>query len=938
MPGDRWQLISRIYNEALAAPSSRREACIRQACDGDETLEAEVRSLLAQASGDSFLHALVPEAPTAARVAPPVPSRLGRFELRRLLGAGGMGEVYQAHDPTLGRDVAVKVLPAAFTGDADRLARFEREARVLAVLSHPHIGAIYGVEAVDLSDDPSMAVRALVLELVEGATLGERLRDGALPIPEALDVARQIAAALEAAHEKGIIHRDLKPANIKIRPDGVVKVLDFGLAKAEAFGTATTAGMILGTPAYMSPEQARGLPVDKRADVWAFGCVLYEMLCGRAPFVADTPSDTLAAVLQQQVQWDTLPPDTSPAVRRLLRRCLERNVQRRLKDMGDARLELDEPDGSREASAQSAALGRRITPALPVFAAALVGALAVAVVSWQWPSAPALPVHFALTGGDGHLPATTPRPSPDGRQLAYVGRTLSGEAAVWLRTLDSAVARRVAGTEDARDVFWAADSTAVGFSADGVLKRTSVAGGPVQRIASLDPTSLGATWNSDNTIVFSPSNKAPLYRISASGGTPEPLTTIDTARRENSHRWPHFLPDGRHFLFTARSDLLDQTAIFVASLDAPGSPKRLVNAQSRGAYVSTGHLLFARDNTLLMQPFDVRRLELSGEPIAIAGDVVMDSASAFAAFAASTDGTVVTYQTRSAARLVWFDRSGAEVQQVPARGTFSQLRLSPDASRALVVMPDPQNGNRDVWIVSLATGALTRITSHPAADWFPVWSPDGSELIFASERRETPTFFRVPAQGGGAEQAVFTAASPGALFPTDWSHDGRAVLMHSYPRGDVSVLQLGTPAIPRTLIESPFTDWVAAFSPDGRAVAYVSDESGSPEVYVSTSATRERRRVSVGGGVQPRWSRDGRELFFLGSNDRLFVVPASAGSSATDDPPVPLFQGCRGAQSVYSYRYDVAPDGRRSLWICEDGNDTTAIVMVNSLPVDARRR
>jgi Tol biopolymer transport system component len=927
---DRWRRVSRIYHDALAESPSARDELIRRACQGDEELERDVRSLLAQASGDSFLDGLMPTAISDAPRRLAVPGQLGRFELRALLGAGGMGEVYQAHDPSLGRDVALKIMPAAFTTDADRLARFEREAKVLAALSHPHIGTIYGIESIAPTEGGAEStIRALVLELVDGVTLAERLRRGPMPVDEAVAIARQIASALEAAHDKGVIHRDLKPANIKVRSDGVVKVLDFGLAKADGLNSETSVGVILGTPGYMSPEQARGLPVDKRADVWAFGCVLYEMLCGRAPFPGATPSDVLATVLQQEPDWQALPASTPPSIRRLLVRCLEKDLPRRLRDLGDGRLELDDADAPAPA-VDHVARARRRTPWLVA-----AGAAAVAAAALVWPrSSPSPPpIQFALTAGDGVAITEVPVPSPDGRRLVFQGRSLAGESALWVRTLDSPSTRRLAGTENAQRPFWSPDGAFVGFAADGTLKRASVAGGPVQRIVGLDPTTLGATWNRDNVVVFSPSNKAPLHRVSGAGGRDEPLTVLDAERRENSHRWPHFLPDGRHFLFTARSDLPEQTAIYVASLDDPRSPKRLLSVQSRALYVSSGHLLFVRDNVLLQQPFNPSRLELSGDPVAIAGDVVTDRGGAYAAIAASADGAVITYNTLTPARLVWRDRSGRDLGTIAVRGDFSQIRLSPDASQALVVMPDPQNGNRDVWVVTLDTGALTRVTSHPGGDWFPVWSPDGSEVVFTSDRDQTQAFYRIRLSGGGGEQTVFTASTPGFIAPTDWSPDGQSLLMHTYPRGDISLLPLSPGATPRAITTSPFTEWVAAFSPDGQRVAYVSDESGVEEIYVRAIPSPERQRVSVDGGIQPRWRRDGSELFYIGAGDRLFAARVVQRPRFALHTPVALFDACSTTRgnNPFSYRYDVAPDGERSLWICDDTTRQAAIVMINAV-------
>jgi serine/threonine protein kinase len=941
MASDRWRLISRIYHDALDQPADARDAFVRDACQGDAQLEHEVRSLIAQPSSDSLLDAALRQA-SAALLDPAAPrsrARLGRFEVRGLLGAGGMGEVYRAYDATLGREVALKILPATFNRDDERLVRFEREARVLASLSHPHIAAIYGVEEIGDEIDGDASPRALVLELVDGDTLAERLLRGRLSMAEAIDIARQVADGIEAAHEKSIIHRDLKPANIKIRSDGVVKILDFGLAKAEGLAggpgerrsdsAETAGGVILGTPAYMSPEQARGAIVDKRTDVWAFGCLVFEMLAGRAPFTGETPADTIAAVLDREPDWTLLPPATPNGVHRLLKRCLEKNPKRRLRDIADARLDLeDAPSPPTPASRR-----QRFSPIAGAAVAAAIAIAALLLVARLRPAGALQSVQFTLEPPRGHTIVGVPMPSPDGRQLVFVARSTSRESALWVRSVGDTAAQRLAGTEEASSPFWSADGQSIGFSVDRVLKRITIAGGPVQRITELNPLTMGATWNRDDVIVFAPSNQAPLHRVSASGGTPEPLTTLNGERRENSHRWPQFLPDGRHFIYTARSDLPQNTAIYVASLDDPGSPIRLLTAQSAAAVVSPGVLLFVRDNTLLAQRIDVNSLTLTGSATAIAGNV--------AAFGASADGTMLTHVPPAMTRLAWWDRSGIERAVVPAQGRFSQVRLSPDESRAAVVITDPDNGGRDIWVVALADGGITRVTSNPSADWFPAWSPDGSEIIFASQRHEENTFVVAPSTGGGSEREIFRVRTSDFIAPTDWSRDGKLVLFHSYPRADISVLPLATPDAPVPLVASPFTDWIASFSPDGRWIAYVSDESGQPEVYVRAVDRPERFRVSVGGGIQPRWRRDGRELFFIGAADRLFAASVNTQGRSHSEPPSPLFQACPELpgqeRSPFMYRYDVGTDGGRTLWTCPEDEARSPTVALHALAAPSVR-
>jgi serine/threonine protein kinase len=829
-------------------------------------------------------------------------------------------------------------VPASLSRNPERLWRLHREARLLASLNHPNIGAIYGLER-------AAAAPALILELVEGPTLADVIaRTGrGMKLGDALPIARQIADALEAAHEKGLVHRDLKPANVKFTREGTVKVLDFGIAKALAGDSAwqgaddetatelaTRHGAVVGTPRYMSPEQARGDAVDKRSDIWAFGCVLFEMLTGRPTFEGQTTSDTLAAVLEREPDWQALPEGTPTGMRRLLARCLERSPKRRLRDIGDARLELDELEKLPAVEPRK----RRGLPWMLAGAGALL--LIVSAILWGRPQEMSQRVEFTLDAPVGHVLAGVPVPSPDGNRLLLLARASSGETALWVRTIESSSVQIIPGTENAAQPFWSPDGQSVGFAAGGILKQTRLAGNAVQHITSLDPNVLGASWGRDDIIVFAPSNKTPLYQVSASGTGRAPLTVLNLDRRENSHRWPHFLPDGRRFLFTARSDLPENTGVYVASLDAPDHPKWLMAAQSRAVYVPSGHLLYVRDNTLFAQAFDARAGELSGEPVAVAGDVMNDPSGAEGMFAVSSDGRVLSYSESRGRRLAWFDRSGRETPIAEPRGEFSQVQLSPDASRAAVVMPDRQSGNRDIWLVTLADGGLTRLTSHPTNDWFPVWSPDGNEMIFASDRDGRVSFYRTSTTGATGETRVFLAPTTGGFFPTDWSDDGRTLAFHSYPRGDISLLPLAG-GVPTLLVESPFTDWVAALSPDGQWVAYLSDESGSEQIYVKPMSTAGKRRVSVNGAVQARWRRTGGELFFLGPANELMSVAVGGGPSWLPSPPVRLFEGCRLARrTVFEYVYDVAPDGR-SLWICPGDDGASAIVAVNWATVLPRR-
>jgi eukaryotic-like serine/threonine-protein kinase len=940
---DRWTTIERLYHAAIERPAAERASFLENACAGDATLRSEVESLMRfDDAAESFIE--VPAAAMMAAVVPGVGASvsddgligrdIGDYRVVSRLGSGGMGEVYRAHDRRLGRDVAIKVLPTHLSHAPERLWRLQREARLLASLNHPNIGAIYGLEE-------AAAAPALILELVEGPTLADlvaRVARRGMRLNDALAIARQIADALEAAHQKGVIHRDLKPANVKLASDGTVKVLDFGVAKVLAGDStehgdrespntrsATRHGVVVGTPGYMSPEQARGEPVDRRCDIWAFGCVLFEMLTGQPAFDGSDTSETVTAVLEREPEWGALPESTPAAIRRLLARCLERSLRRRLRDIGDARLDLDELSEP-QITAPRSTRGHGL-PWILAGAAALVAI--VSVVFWPRPAAIFPRVQFAVDAPVGHALADVPVPSPDGTRILVLARSSSGETSLWLRAIDSASLQRIPGTENAAQPFWSPDGESVGFSADGLLKRTTVTGEAVQHVTHVDPQLLGATWSRDDVIVFAPANRTALHRVSAGGTGRAPLTSLNADRRENSHRWPHFLPGGRRFLFTARSDLTEYTGIYVGSLDSPGNPQWLMAAQSSAVYVPSGHLLFVRDSTLFAQEFDAETAELSGEAVAVAGDVLQNSSAASAMFAVSSDGRVLSYSESQKSRLAWFERSGRETPISGPRGGFSQIQLSPDGSRAAVVVADQQNGNRDIWLVTLVDGGLSRLTSHPTNDWFPVWSPDGGEMIFASDRDGRGTFYRTSTIGTMGEARMFMAASTGGSFPTDWSDDGRFLAFHSYPRGDISLLPLSGDSSPMPLVESPFTDWVAALSPDRRWVAYVSDETGIEEVYLRPMTHAGKYRVSVNGGVQPRWRRDSRELFFLGPRNELMAAAVGAGPSFVASQPVRLYEGCRGTRRLtHEYLYDVAPDGR-SLWICPGDDGASAMTTVN---------
>jgi eukaryotic-like serine/threonine-protein kinase len=841
-------------------------------------------------------------------------TRLGPYQVTAQIGAGGMGEVYRATDVNLGREVAIKVLPASVVGDADRIARFEREARTLAALSHPNIATVHGFEK-------AAGIHALVMELVEGPTLAEHLdsrRGSGLPIDEALDIARQIAAALEGAHEQSVVHRDLKPSNIKLRADGTVKVLDFGLAKAMEPARATShllsqsptmttpamtrAGVILGTAAYMSPEQARGKPVDKRADIWAFACVLYEMLAGTPAFGGETVTETLARVLEREPDWTRLPPGTPEGIRRLLRRCLQKDRPRRLHDIGDARIEIDEEqDNPRPGRSE-----RQRKPGRTqwLWASALVVISAIALAELVWilqpsPIAPEMRVEVTTP------PTTDPVSlaiSPDGQRIAFVARD-EGRSRLWLRELNAVTARPLAWTDSAYYPFWSPDSRSIGFFADGKLKRMDIDAGSVQVLA--DATAgRGGAWTTDGTILFAP-QAGPIFRIPASGGERVQVT-------KRSQRFPLLLPDEQHFVY------YQARGVYVAELDG-SDPRHLVDADAMAAHTA-GHLFFVRQRTLFAQALDSARLRLTGSPVALADDVAVDLTVAIAALSASAAGPIA-YRTgsRGQRQLAWFDRAGQEIQRVGGADETATWgpALSPDERRVAVTRT--VDGNEDVWLVDVGRGAIQRFTSNTAAELNPIWAPDSSQIVFRSERDTGAGLYRKGTSGAGTEELILRPELPAQ--PTDWSRDGRFLLYRTQDattRYDVWALALDGDGKPFPVVQTTFDERDGQFSPDGKWVAYESNESGRFEIYVQPfPGPGTKWPISTSGGAQARWSRDGKELFYVALDERLMAVPVRldpANQTVEASEPIPLFTTrLGGAVSVNRQQYAPSADGRRFL-------------------------
>jgi Tol biopolymer transport system component len=784
-----------------------------------------------------------------------------------------MGEVFRGRDTKLGRDVALKTLPVAFAHDADRLARFKREATVLASLNHPNIAAIYGFE--DSASGP-----ALVLELVDGPTLADQLVGGPLPLGQALAIARQIADALEAAREQGIIHRDLKPANVKVRPDGTVKVLDFGLAKAMETGSTVHAdlltsptitspamtgmGVILGTAAYMSPEQASGKPLDKRVDIWSFGVVLWEMLTGQRLFDSgETVSHVLADVLRADIPHAKLPSTTPAPIRELLRRGLERDVKARLRDIGEARIVIGEYLANPSANETVMPSTRRGSSAAIQWAAvtvalvSLAAAATIGVIHFREPAPQERTLRYQIAPPDS-LNAEVVQLSPDGRSLAL----LAG-GRLWIRSLDSLSVRGLTGTEGASFPFWSADSAYLAFFAQGKLKKIATNGGPVQILCDAS-AGRGGTWNEGGMIVFSPGSTGSLHRVSASGGPSTPIT-----KTSGSHRFPHFLPDGRHYLYLAR-EAPETSGISIGSLDG-AAPLRMLPDDSNAMYAARvnlgssggppGYILFVRQTTLMALPFDPVGLAAHGDVFPVAEQVGTSAGSGFGQFTVSDGALAYASALQANREFVWRDRTGKQVGARFPAGDWPDFRLSPDGQR--VVFSQAELGNQDIWIRDLRRGIRSRLSFNPSQDNLPIWSPDGLRVLWPSNRDGGVYNLVTKSSTGDGQETVAVKMGTPTGWATDWSRDGRFI-MYQIPGAttgqDLWIAPQDKPGEqPFPYLQGQFDEQNGVFSPDGRWVAYVSNESGTDEVYVQRVPTSGGRwQVSTGGGITPRWKGDVR--------------------------------------------------------------------------------
>ena len=1006
---ERWQEIERIYHMARELDPTARGEFIAQACSGDSALRKRVEYLLAQAEQvGSFLETPAIEIAAEAllkerRVTePPNPelepgATIAHYRLLGKIGAGGMGDVYRARDTKLQRDVALKILPHAVASDADCMARFEREAQVLASLNHPNIAAIHGLEE-------SNGIRALAMELVEGETLEERLRrpqpltrpasrdtlsppagrgekfkelqpspsgrgrpagpgEGSpLTTDDALPIAKQIAEALEYAHERGIIHRDLKPANIKITPEGAVKVLDFGLAKAVAPGfspadadlkvgatgspalttPATEPGMILGTAAYMSPEQARGQQVDRRCDIWAFGCVLYEMLSGRKAFDGETISDVLAAVITKEPDWATLPGTAPLSIQKLLRRCLQKDIRQRLQAIGEARIAIEDTlsghVGERSALPREGEalpyLGKgplplgeggpaerdrvRVTPlrrALP-WAIATAGILAGVLTAF-------VAMHLLHAPETGQpmiqFPVLPPQNtqfgafalSPDGGKLAFAAGAL-----LWVRTLDNLVSQPLPGTEEAELPFWSPDGRYLGFFANGKLKRIAASGGPVQTLG--DAWEWPATWSRQGVIFFR--DGPTLYSMPETGGERSLVGVLDEAHQGISLQFLQFLPDGRHFLFTAPGTG-DEGQIIGVGLLGSGWTVRLLSKTQNALYSPQGYLLYVQQNNLLARRFDAGRLQFTEEALPITEDAAGGPPPPFGAGFSISENGVLAYQAGAAGhtgRMVWFDRKGKKVGALGPAGFYTNPALSLDGTKVAVGLGEM--GARDIWVYDLKRGTGSRLTFSPADDLNPVWSHDDGTIMFTSDRQGQRDLYEQPANGLGNTQVVY-AAKEQAKSLTDVSPDGCYALYETDSNPDnLWVFPLFGGRKPFAF-EKNSSDGQARFSPDGRYIAYTSDETGQNEVFIQTFPQHLGKwQVSNSGGMEPMWRRDGKELFYLRGDNTVMsasVRPDAGGFQA--GIPKPLF-AVQLAGTGLRNSYVVSPDGQRFLVLVPAGD------------------
>ena len=830
-------------------------------------------------------------------------SRLGPYEILAPIGAGGMGEVYRAKDTRLGRDVAVKVLPAEMSSSPELRQRLEREAKTISQLSHSHICTLYDIGHQNGTD-------YLVMELLEGETLADRLGRGALPMEQALRIGIEIAGALDAAHKSGIVHRDLKPGNIMLTKSGV-KLLDFGLAKlaagpvsgvsqATSLPTAlqesqplTTRGTILGTFQYMAPEQLEGGEADARSDIFAFGCVLYEMLTGQKAFTGKSQASLIGSIMNTEPPpISSIQPMIPPALDRIVKGCLAKEPEHRWHTAHDVMLQLQWiAEGGSQVGLPAPVVARRKSReklAWGLFAAALLSAAALGVAFVRRAPRPAPLVRFDIVPPPEVATMDVPRISPDGRLLAFDATDMEGKARIWVRPLSSLTAQPLVGTEGGVRPFWSPDSKHIGFIADGVMKKVDVAGGPPTKICDA-PGGSDGTWSSEGVILWDGTGNDPIHRVSAAGGTRTVAVALDTAKKETSVGWPQFLPDGKHYIYLVTGEKPEDSVYWIGSIDS-SEKKKLAPAQTLVQYAPPGYLLFVRDRTLVAQPFDASARRITGEAVPLAEKIGTDNVG-LARFSVSNDG-VLAYRTgETGGRLLWRDRTGKELDTLGDPGDYSNPSPSPAGDRLAYGLTDSRSVKGDIWIRDLARGVSSRFTLGPGNNYRSVWSPDGGTIVFSSDRTGVIDLYEKATRGSGEEKLLLHSDEPKSA--ASWSKDGKYIAFagrNPKTQWDLWALPTFGDRKPIAIAVTPFSEMTPMFSPDGRFVAYVSNESGRDEIYVQTFPERGGKwQVSNGGGSDPSWRGDGKEIFYRSPDQQLMAVEIRLGADFQAGVPHALF-------------------------------------------------